>query len=68
MRAGHVMLWLDQGPAVLLSRCEIEDPVRNDQQYLQDSEDLPRSVGWTISLLQTGEILDVHDDTLHLGM
>jgi hypothetical protein len=25
----------------------------------------PEEVGWTIKLLLTGEILDVHEDTLH---
>jgi hypothetical protein len=69
MRAGHVMLWLDQGPVLLLSRCKIEDPVPDDELklYQQDAK-WPSSEGWTISLLQTGEILDVHDDTLHFGM
>ena len=66
MRAGEVFEWLDQGPAVLLAPCRIADPVPVDkaQEFLKDPEAWPYEEGWTIKLLATGDILDVHEDTL----
>ena len=64
LRSGDVRFWLDQGPAVLMGRCEIQDPVLFDDY--KKSDEIPADAGWTISLLQTGEVLDVHEDTLHL--
>ena len=61
---GQVRAWLDQGPALLMGICEVEaesvaigakvDKVETEQ-------------GWVIKLLMTGEILTVHEDTLHNG-
>jgi len=63
LRAGRVYHWLDQGPAVLLAECHIEaSPVLIEEgktEYKTETE-----IGWVISLLQTGEILTVHADTL----
>lgn len=73
-RAGEVYDWLDQGPAILLGRAEIPDPItlaELEEVYGTLEEfrhsDWPSDVGWTIKLLATGEILDVHVDTLHTG-
>ena len=62
VRAGDVCFWLDQGPVILLVRTEIEDPIPMDE--LAEYDQIPRERGWTVKLLHTGEILDVHDDTL----
>ncbi len=64
MRAGQVKAWLDQGPAVLLEQCEIADPVR-----VEDADDTVPTIesGWVIHLLQTDEVLTVHEETLHNG-
>jgi hypothetical protein len=65
MKAGQVKVWLDQGPAVLLDRCEIEAfPIR-----IEDAEDtvVTTESGWVIHLLETGEMLTVHEETLHNG-
>ena len=63
MRAGQVKVWLDQGPAVLLSECDIES------EALAVDDPIPEKIkfekGWLIHLIQTGEILSVHKDTLH---
>lgn len=65
MKAGQVKVWLDQGPATLLGECEIEaDAVRVEEQ---DDVAVTTERGWIIHLLQTGEILTVHADTLHNG-
>ena len=65
MKVGQVKAWLDQGPAVLLAQCDIE----SEAIAVGDVFDkVPRYVkGWVISLLQTGEMLTVHEDTLHNG-
>tara|TARA_B100001250_G_C19739198_1_gene762245 strand:+ start:955 stop:1167 length:213 start_codon:yes stop_codon:yes gene_type:complete len=65
MRAGQVKVWLDQGPAVLLQQCDIE----GEAIALEDVEDTVPTTeqGWVIHLLQTGEILTVHSETLHNG-
>jgi len=63
-KAGRVYHWLDQGPAVLLSQCEIEsrpvEIVKGKTEYETETEK-----GWVISLLETGEILTVHEETLN---
>ena len=64
MKAGQVKVWLDQGPAVLLETCDIQDPIRTE-----DADDTVPTTekGWIIHLLQTGEVLSVHEETLHNG-
>tara|TARA_Y100000589_G_C27074877_1_gene597024 strand:+ start:907 stop:1119 length:213 start_codon:yes stop_codon:yes gene_type:complete len=64
MKSGQVKMWLDQGPAVLMGECEIEDPIR-----IEDVDDtvVTTEKGWVIHLLQTGEVLTVHENTLHNG-
>ena len=66
MRAGEVYEWMDQGPAVLLAPCQIADPIHRDQahQFLKDPDSWPHEPGWTIKLLETGDIIDVHEETL----
>jgi len=66
MRAGEVYEWMDQGPAVLLAPCKIADPIPMDQahQFLKDPDSWPHEPGWTIKLLETGDIIDVHEETL----
>jgi len=66
MKAGEVYDWLDQGPAVLLAPCRIADPIHTSQteEFLRDPEAWPHESGWTIKLLESGDILDVHEDTL----
>ena len=69
-KAGRVYNWLDQGPVLLLAKCEIPDPVRTGtefKQYKKCPDAWPTEAGWTISMLQTGEVLDVHEETLNLG-
>ena len=65
LRTGDVMLWLDQGPAVLMGKCKVQDPM-TVEDYLKQQNIVVES-GWTISLLKTGEVLNVHEETLHLG-
>ena len=66
MKAGQVKAWLDQGPAVLLAECEIESqPVGFGEFSVKNPK---KEKGWVISLLQTGEVLTVHEDTLHAGL
>ena len=66
MRAGDVKIWLDQGPAILLEECEVEDPILISEAILDDV--VPTTeIGWIIHLLSTGEILSVHTETLHNG-
>ena len=70
MKAGEVYAWLDQGPALLLSEVNIADPIPEDRaiEFVKDPEAFlktyPHEKGWMIKLLETGEILDVHTDTL----
>ena len=65
MKAGQVKAWLDQGPAVLLQPCEIE----GEAIALDEVDDIIPTTeqGWVIHLLQTGEMLTVHEETLHNG-
>ena len=65
LKPGQVKAWLDQGPAVLMAQCEIE----GEAIALEDVETTTPTteMGWDIKLLMTGEILTVHEDTLHNG-
>ena len=65
MKAGQVKMWLDQGPAVLLEECDVE----GEAIALDEVDDIVPTTekGWIIHLLQTGELLTVHTDTLHTG-
>ena len=66
MRAGQVKVWLDQGPAVLLEQCDIEvEPILVDEY--EDDMVIETEKGWVIHLLETGELLTVHEETLHNG-
>ena len=66
MRAGQVKVWLDQGPAVLLEQCDIEtEPICVDE--VEDDMVIETEKGWIIHLLETGELLSVHEETLHNG-
>jgi len=66
LRAGRVYHWLDQGPAVLLEECNVEKEAFLDDEEMDDSvPEMER--GWIISLLMTGEILTVHEETLSIG-
>jgi len=65
MRAGQVKVWLDQGPAVLLEQCDVEgESISID--FIDDVAPTTEK-GWVIHLLQTGELLTVHEETLHNG-
>ena len=65
MKAGQVKVWLDQGPAVLLQQCDIE----GESIAFAEVDDVVATTekGWVIHLLQTGELLTVHEETLHNG-
>lgn len=65
MKAGQVKVWLDQGPAILMGKCEVE----GESISLDEVDDVVPTTeqGWIIHLLQTGEVLTVHEDTLHNG-
>ena len=69
MKVGDILDWLDQGPAILLKRCEIPAPCVDEDlgEYIDDPESWPSEIGWTIQLVATGEILDVHEETLNSG-
>ena len=63
MKAGDILEWLDQGPAVLLETCDVEgESISNDEV-----DDVVRTTekGWIIHLLLTDEILTVHNETLN---
>tara|TARA_B100000287_G_C20172061_1_gene598651 strand:- start:76 stop:288 length:213 start_codon:yes stop_codon:yes gene_type:complete len=65
MKAGQVKVWLDQGPAVLLQECDVEgESIAIDEV---DKVTPTTERGWVIHLLQTGEVLTVHSETLHNG-
>ena len=66
MRAGQVKAWLDQGPAVLLEQCDIEVEAILAEEY-EDDMVVETEKGWVIHLLPTGELLTVHEETLHNG-
>ena len=66
MKIGQVKTWLDQGPVILLDQCKIPDPVRIEDRevYMNDPHAWPSEIGLTVKLLETNEILDVHEETL----
>jgi len=66
MKIGQVKTWLDQGPVILLGQCKIPDPVwiGDKEVYMNDPHAWPSEIGWTVKLLETNEILDVHEETL----
>ena len=66
MRAGQVKVWLDQGPAVLLEQCDVEVESILLEEY-DDDMVIETEKGWVIHLLETGELLTVHEETLHNG-
>ena len=70
IRPGDVLYWLDQGPVVLLKEAQIQDPISEEEaeEFFEDPEAWPVESGWTVALLDTGEILDVHEETLHVGI
>ena len=53
-----------------MEECKIADPIPEDRkdEFMEDPEAFlkswPNEKGWTIKLLQTGEILGVHENTL----
>ena len=59
------MLWLDQGPAVLLERCEVESESQTHEEFKVNGP-AEKESGWVINLLRTNEILTVHDETLSI--
>ena len=65
MKPGQVKVWLDQGPAVLLEQIDIE----GESIVIEEVDDVVPTTekGWIIHLLQTGEMLTVHEETLHNG-
>ena len=65
-RAGDVMIWLDQGPAVLLEQCEIESEAQTFGEFRINGP-AEKETGWVINLLRTNEILTVHEETLVFG-
>ena len=69
MKVGDILDWLDQGPAILLKRCEIPAPCPEEHlgEYMEDPESWPSEIGWTVQLVGSGEILDVHEETLNSG-
>lgn len=67
-RIGDVVEWLDQGPAVILTQCDILDPIPSKEYevYSQDPDAWPTETGWVIKLLDTDEKIEVHEDTLQV--
>ena len=65
IKVGRVYDWLDQGPAVILAECDVEAEAQTPQEFRQHGPSYEK--GWVISLLLTGEVLTVHDDTLSVG-
>tara|TARA_A100001015_G_C14349268_1_gene466095 strand:- start:150 stop:371 length:222 start_codon:yes stop_codon:yes gene_type:complete len=62
IKVGRVYQWLDQGPAIILASCDVE----GESIAVDEADDVAPTYekGWVISLLQTGEILTVHEETL----
>tara|TARA_Y100001937_G_scaffold128213_1_gene203044 strand:- start:2625 stop:2846 length:222 start_codon:yes stop_codon:yes gene_type:complete len=65
IKVGRVYNWLDQGPALILDECDVEAVAQTPEEYQKDGPSFEK--GWVISLLQTGELLTVHEETLNLG-
>ena len=65
IKVGRVYQWLDQGPAIILASCDVE----GESIAVDEADDVAPTYekGWVISLLQTGEILTVHEETLTFG-
>lgn len=66
IKVGRVYNWLNQGPAVILEECEVEAEAIEVGELIIEAPETEK--GWVISLLETGEILTVHSDTLHTGV
>ena len=66
IKVGRVYNWLNQGPAVILEECELEAEAIEVGELIIEAPETEK--GWVISLLETGEILTVHSDTLHTGV
>lgn len=66
IKVGRVYNWLNQGPAVILEECEVEAEAIEVGELIIEAPETEK--GWVISLLETGEILTVHPDTLHTGV
>ena len=66
MKVGDICEWMDQGPALLLEEVKIPTPCKEEElgDFLANPEAWPLEPGWKIKLLVTGEILDVHIETL----
>ncbi len=66
MKSGDIKEWLDQGPAILLEECQIPRPCTEEDlgDFIADPAAWPTDAGWKIKLLLTGEIVEVHPDTL----
>jgi len=66
MKAGDIRDWLDQGPVILLEKCQVPSPCLEEDlgDFLVDPGAWPSEPGWKIKLLVTGEILEVHTETL----
>lgn len=65
-KAGEVRAWLDQGPALLMAQCRVEArAIAIGEKIKEGTQNIEQ--GWVIRLLMTGEILTVHEDTLHNG-
>jgi hypothetical protein len=72
MKTGEIYKWLDQGPVILLEKVTIPDPITIEElmeeygniEEFRAKADWPTDTGWTVKLLVTGEVLDVHEETL----
>lgn len=66
MKPGDVVQWLDAGLAIILCECEIQDPLQiiDLDSFITEQKDIPYSRGWLIKLIESGEILSVHEETL----
>ena len=66
MKPGDIVEWLDAGLAIILCECEIQDPLEiiDLDSFLIEEKDIPYSRGWLIKLIESGEILSVHEETL----
>ena len=68
-RVGDAVEWLDQGPALIIAQCEILDPISTKEHEIYSQyPDLawPSETGWVIRLSNTGEKLEVHEETLQI--
>ena len=67
-KVGDVVEWLDQGPAIIIAQCEILDPIPSEEYetYIQNPNAWPTETGWIINILETGEKIEAHEDTLQV--